>query len=558
MAQSEASKKEHENTLTKIAGMIGASLLKVNPLLVKSIIENIKANVPMTPAPAWDGWADNLVKNKHVDQDTADLLKGLKDLNWPLNWLAFTLLPLIISKKTIEASMDIFQLDAQYAAQSSTTPHPAPVDNLVRSMIMDPARSNENREQLKRLGYDKTQQDNIILSYYRTTEEGVIRTNFLRGNITEALMYERMRELGYTDTRTAEIIQTWIVYPGPGDLFEMVAKEAFEPDIYKVLGLDQEFPSEQVKWLEAQGISQEWAEKYWIAHWNQPSIGQGFEMLHRGVITPAQLDLLFRAVEIPSFWRSKLTAIAYSPFTRVDVRRMHDLGVVTDQELIQSYMDIGYNAEKALKMANFTIKFNASHEKELTRGAILESYEEGLISRGDATELLLSQDYSDELADYYLSLTEFNRGKKVQSLQIDNIRDNYLLAIKTKSQTRTDLNSLGLLQDKIEALLDSWELDKYKYQNIPTKSELDRFYVKGIINETQWSDLMQRHGFSSAHISWFKEELRGELERAGKEPSRTDLATFYKKNVIDEETWRTEMLALGYNEVDTDRYFLSL
>ena len=81
----------------------------------------------------------------------------------------------------------------------------------------------------------------------------------------------------------------------------MVAKEAFEPDIYTTLGLDEEFPSEQVKWLEDQGISEEWARKYWIAHWDQPSIGQGFEMLHRGVIGPATLDMLFRAIEIPSF-----------------------------------------------------------------------------------------------------------------------------------------------------------------------------------------------------------------------------------------------------------------
>jgi len=554
MAQKEASDKNSENMLFKIAGHIAQHFLKVNPALIKSTIENLDLQLPKPDGSTWDTWADNLVKSGFVDQDTADLLKGVKQYNFPLNWLAYTILPLLIMMRDMNASMDIYGLDRQYAAQGKTTPHPAPLDNLVRSMQVDPKRANENREQLKRLGFDDTQIDNIILSYYRLVDVETIRINFLRGNITEKLMYERMRELGYTDTRTGEIVQTWKVLPGPQDLLTMVAKEAFEPDIYTKLGLSAEFPTEQVKWLKEQGISEAWAQKYWIAHWDQPSIGQGFEMLHRGVITPDELDLLFRAVEIPPYWRDKLTQIAYNPYTRVDVRRMHNLGIINDEQLVRSYMDLGFDTEKATKMAEFTIAFNAGSEKELTRGAILESYTEGLISRSDATDLLEAQDYSEDLADYYLTLADYNREKSLQSQHIDNIRERYLLSLITAAQARGDLNSLGLRGDNVDVLMDSWDLDRYKYGNIPSKSDLDRFLISGVITEGQYRSYMSRHGYDTQVIGWYLKEMAGDIASGGRKPTKAELAGWFKKGHLSREQWRGEMAALGYAQKYIDLY----
>jgi len=554
MGTKDTADKSSENMLFKIAGAVAQHFLKLNPLFVKDIIASLEVEIPKPTGAAWDKWADNLVTSGFVDTDTANLLKGVKEFNFPLNILAYTIIPLMIMLRDMSASLDIYGLDRQYEAQKKTTPHPAPIDNLVRSMIIDPKRSNENREQLKRQGFDDTQIDNIILSYYRTVEEGTIRINFLRKNITESVMYERMRELGYTDTRIKEIVLTWKVLPGPGDLLEMVAKEAFEPDIYNKLGLASEFPTEQVKWLEEQGISQAWAMKYWIAHWNEPSIGQGFEMLHRGVIDADDLDILFKAVEIPPYWRDKLTKIAYNPYTRVDVRRMHDMGVIGDDELKQAYLDIGYDSDKADKMVAFTIRFNAGAEKELTRSAILESYEENLISRGDATALLESQDYSEDLADYYLTLTDFNREKSIQTDQINNIADKYLLGMIEISSARVELNNMGLLGNKIDSLIETWELKKYQYESLPSKTDLDGFLIKGIITEGEYYGYMNRLGFENITIVMYIKDLASEIASPGRAPSRTDLENWLKSGIIDQDTWEKEMSALGYSDIHISNY----
>ena len=519
---------------------------------------SLKRLLPGFSNVIWDQWCDKLVIDKLVDQDTAEQLKTITRIDFPWGGILSMLTMLQIRMGEVKTAMAIVSLDRQYDVMAQTTPHPAPVDALIRAMIIDPGRATENRAQLKKHGFDDLQIDNLILAHYRTVDEGTLRTQFLRGIITESRLYERMRELGYTDQRTGEIVQTWVLLPGPSDLFMMVAKEAFEPDIYTTLGLDQEFPSEQVSYLKQQGISQAWAEKYWIAHWDQPSILQGFEMLHRGVIDNATLDMLFRAIEMPSFWREKLTKIAYSPFTRVDVRRMHNMGVLTDEELIRSYMDIGYDVEKATKMTDFTIRYNYETDMHLTRGAILESYREGMITHFDAKELLTAQDYSDELSEFYLELEDFAGDKKLLNQKIDNIRDQFLLRQITGSIARDQLNRLDLRGEKIDLLMETWTLDEYKYASIPSKSDLDRFLNKGIIDVGTYRTYMVRHGFSNLLIDWFLSDIADPPIIKDRRPSRANIAEWYKKGAIDKNRFILEMSILGYKQEYVEFYFKAL
>lgn len=554
MATKEETDKQILTRLHKIADKFWISRLDKLPETVKGWFEQMDINFPKPEGKHWDKWCDSLKEKGYCDQDTADLLKTVKGETFPLNVLLFIITPIMLVMGNFKSITDIFNFDRQYDAQAATTPHPAPIDNLVRSMMIDPGRSTENRAQLKRLGFDDAQIDNIILSYYKTTDENTVRVQFLRGIIDEAKMYERMRELGYTDARTAEIIQTWKLLPPAQDLFTMVAHEAFEPDIYNKLGLNAEFPEEQLKWLEDQGISEAWARKYWIAHWEQPSILQGFEMLHRGVIDADLLDLLFRTVEIPPYWRDKLTKIAYNPFTRVDVRRMHDLGVIDDEQLIKSYMDLGYDAEKAGKMAEFTVKYNQDTAKGVSRSSILASYHDGLIKRTTAADFLENLGYDEDTADWYLTQEDYNITKEAADIQLENVRDAFLLGLETLASTRSSLNKLNLPGENIEALLDSWQLDKWKYEALPSRGDLDAWLVAGIIDEQKWRYYMSRHGYSHELQGYYLREMQGAIIQGGRLPSKTDLNKWYKKKIISETQWRQGMQALGYSENIINRY----
>lgn len=550
MAQDEESKKSHENMAFKIASNVAQGFFKIGPQRIGQIFAEVEKLTPGMSGGAWDNWCDRLAggDNPLVDQDTADGLKGLSD--YPFPWGGILMIMTIVKVKTtdLEALMNVYSLDRQYDVMRKTTPHPAPVDNLVRSMIIDPGRSTENRAELKKHGYSDTQIDNIVLSYYRTLDEGTLRILYLRDEINESRLYERMRELGYTDTRTGEMVKAWRTIPGPQDLLHMTAKEAFEPEMYTRLGLEDDFPSEHLPAMASHGLSEYWARKYWIAHWDQPSIGQGFEMLHRDEATLEEIDLLFRAIEMPPYWRQKLINIAYRPLTRVDVRRMFEMDIMNEQQVFDSYRFHGYNVENADYMTRFTVAYKHSHEKELTRGAIIESYNEGMISRTQAMDLLMEQDYSNDLADYYLTLEDFNRSKDLQKQRIANTRDEMLINQITSSTARTRLNQMGLRGETIDMYLETWELDRYQYQALPSKGELDNFLLKGIITQGQWRDVMNRHGYSGPHVQWYLDEMQRELEVTRRMPTKADLIKWFKGGNITEGEYREDMGRLGYAE----------
>ena len=533
-------------------------LANVMPGIGSRLLESLGDAIKGQSVDAWNKTIDEWVAKKYIDDDTGVILSQLKAETWPVGTIATIFLRIRMLLLVISSAMDVVGLDRQYDLMSRTTPNPAPADNLVRSMIIDPARATENRAQMKRLGYSDTQIDNIILSHYSVIDQGTIMTNFLRGNIDSDKMYERMRELGYTDTRIKEIIQTWTVYPGPQDLFTMVAHEAFEPDMYGPMGLAEEFPSEQIPWLEAQGISKEWAMKYWISHWAQPSLEQGFEMLHRGIISREELDMLFRVVEIPKFWRDKLMAITYNPYTRVDARRMHELGVLTSAELVQSYQDIGYDAAKAVKMAEFTIKYNAEGDKQLTRSVILDSFKSDLLSRPDAMDLLKSAGYSDDVADFYLTHEEYKQAIDLQKIYIGIIEDQFKLSMLSDTETRSALNQQNLRGSKIDALMDQWSLEKYKYEDIPTHSEVDAMLIQKVISEGQWREVMTRRGYSYQHQDWYLKLIDRSVSVSQALPTKAEITSWYKKELITIDEYRREMQQLGYADRYIDLYLQAM
>ncbi|GAI31653.1 unnamed protein product, partial [marine sediment metagenome] len=96
-----------------------------------------------------------------------------------------------------------------------------------------------------------------------------------------------------------------------------------------------------------------------------------------------------RLIEIPPALRTIVRDTAFNVYTRVDTRRMHKLGVLTDDELWQVYKDQGYDEEKALNMAKFTVRYNEQTDKDLTKSEILKGFAEDIISREDAKVMLV-------------------------------------------------------------------------------------------------------------------------------------------------------------------------
>lgn len=487
---------------------VWAGFLDLVEPTVTSAFKTLKGQFHWVP-PTW--MADTIPYFSAVGMLTdeeAQKLRALVIATSPIDWLVgalvwVQLLTLYVQTITQAASGKFLQeLNAKY---SPTPPGPGEV---IQAAFIAPEKTGEVRNAMRRAGLSEADIDLLFISAYRLYDPQTIRDAWFRGVLNDDEMYMRMRELGFTDTRIKEIVQTWQVIPPIQDILTMYAKEAFEPDIIQATGLDQEFPEEGVEWAKKLGLSRDWLLKYWYAHWDYPSVGQGFDMLHRGVLSPEELDMLFRIVEIPKFWRDKLTAISYNPFTRVDIRRMHAQGVITDDELVKNYKDAGYDQYRAEKLAAFTVKYNTGDRKDLVTSQLLKGYTDKLLTREEAKGLIVQAGYNEEETEFLLLLQEYIDQKSVQDDIIATIKGYYTNNLIERKDAEDRLNKLNLPAMKISSLLERWEISRIKDQKIPSKTDLDKFLRNKIIDEDKYRYEMTKLGYGWVYTDWYLQLIK--------------------------------------------------
>jgi hypothetical protein len=316
------------------------------------------------------------------------------------------------------------------------------------------------------LGYDENDYSVIYgLTRQMLTAQDLIQL-WLRQEIDDNQLQAKLRELTISDSDIVILKRLAYFIPGVQDLIRMAVREAFTPEIAEKFGQYQDYPEAVTEWANKQGLSEEWAKRYWAAHWELPSPQMAFEMFQRKVISQDELQLLLRALDIMPYWRDKLTQIAYQPITRVDIRRMHKMGLISDSELTARYEIIGYSPEDAKGLAQFTIELNREEvklekqpERDLTASEILSAYANVYIDESNARSLLSGLGYDENEIGLKLALAELPAIKRVKTKEIEIIRQRYLYQAIDLNGAVDELNKLDLPAFELEYQLLDFQQD---------------------------------------------------------------------------------------------------
>jgi hypothetical protein len=346
-----------------------------------------------------------------------------------------------------------------------------------------------------------------------------------REEITDEDLNGRLIRLGIPENDMPLWVKFTETRPSVQDVITFAVREVYSPQIAEKFGQFEgadEVATVADKDLKAAGISPETLRKYWAAHWQLPSVQMGFEMLHRAVITNDELKLLMRALDIMPFWRDKLIEISYQPLTRVDVRRMHKLGVVDDAALLKCYKDIGYNEENAQRLADFTKLYNADPEtseetktdrdraswKDLTKSDIVGGYSDGLFDLAEARTGLYNLGYSDDESDFLLSRADYDTEKDSVNKLISAYHTAYIGNTMSYNEIIDKLSALNLTGKRIENLFNVWDIERSVRTQKPTKAEILSFLRQGIIDkETAVSELLGM-GYPQRYVDWYMQTVK--------------------------------------------------
>lgn len=286
--------------------------------------------------------------------------------------------------------------------------------------------------------------------------------------------FDDLRDQGWSDERIKALKFFTLFMPSARDIVSWYAREVYEPDMVERYGLDSELPDYERTDFPKIGVDPIQAKNFWMAHWEHASYMQIREMVHRGVLSkdktmPAppttkegwaarDAEALeaaydwYRLVEIPPFWRARLTEMMFEVPTRVDVRRWWDMRTIDEERLRSIYHAQGYHgrdlddyviwtkvyvafpdliarwkngwitidevraklieygmpAERAEELLETKFKATAGDktaaERDITKTDIIKGVKKGVISRGEGQELLMDLGYDEDDADYILAI----------------------------------------------------------------------------------------------------------------------------------------------------------
>lgn len=328
-------------------------------------------------------------------------------------------------------------------------------------------------------GYGESARRAVIETSRPFLSPGEVRDALHRGVLSSEEADLQLRLLGYRDVDVARLRELFPSLPGIQDVIRFAVREAFDDQVSARFGTDQDQPELLVSEAARRGLSQADAIRFWRSHWELPSIGQGFDMFHRivpqsadpdadtfrspfgtearqNVIGAATLQLLLRTQDVMPFWRDKVTEIAYSLPTRVDIRRFFEQGIVDENEVYFVYLGLGFSPTDAERNARFAIADAFTRAFAFRETEVRGQFRDGLLSEDRARSILseagpfgLRPIARDDVLDQTIRTMQIDREGERNA----EVRSAWLRAYRTRLLAREELEErfekLGLSKEEI-------------------------------------------------------------------------------------------------------------
>ena len=564
-------------------GWLSKSMENVSDWMTAAV-ERASTHIPLRVSSWWDRvveepgdraiteYVDDL-ERRGLDPEVAEELRKIAfRLPRPLDWLVLYLSVVRLSLARMSAWFDAIKQVFIHDAVNELRPTLAQIGALVTYAQRFPNRYDEVDRILSEWGLPDSQKAMEFWARQTRLTSGELMGLVNRDHLSLTGADEYLRRSGMTDDDAERLLELRLFYPGPSDLATLAGREAFEEDQISAFGLDANFEDIPEEVYAKAGVPREIMRWYWIAHWQNPSIQQFFDMVHRrapktpsgerayAAMTPEQrsrpnalqdsdvwtvedVEDYARLADINPTFVPGLSHIAYRPLTRVDVRRMYQDDVLDEDGVLKSYLDLGYSETDAELMTRWTIKYAQRNERSLTRTQIESMYELRQIDRSQLQFYLESIGYTQAQAHTIALLAEAKREEQRLRSFVSRSEYEYKRGIVDRNGVERLLIEEDVAPDQVSALLSEWDNEAVVEQSLPSKADLLDWLAGPDFTPEQFRVGMRALRYSDPNIDRY-------LQQIGARLSKTDVLRLYDQGEIDEAKGLRDLLSLGYSEVD--------
>lgn len=498
------------------------------------------------------------IRSEDIGPQMAEELREIEEaLPWPIDWV---LLYIVALQVKLLRFWEYVKGLANMAAQQSNVdlrPNLIGLDVIVRALHRIPSRQAELIDIIERWGIPTEQISDLIAANRPLPTLTEILTLVNRGGIEEGEGIALLQAQGFPEAHAEKLLELRRFYPGPSDLVSLAGREAFEPESIKRFKLDMDFDLIDPEIFAKAGVSKEIAKWYWVAHWQNPSLNQVFEMIHRKVQKPGanmqpggggafsldDLSVYYKLADINPFFGDLLRQIAFRVPTRVDTRRMFDMGVIDREKVRSLYEAQGYSPEDAELLTAFSEKLRDNDTRKLTRSQIVQMFQLGQLDRIQLAIWLKAIGYEDEEAEILADLEQAKKDEKRLRSITRRAEFDYKRQVKDGVQVAAFLAAEDVTSKQIADYLEEWDNEIPVEAAHPSKDDLLGWLGGAQIDEVRFRAGMEMLRYSTEDIDIY-------LEARGSTLSKTDLLRLYDRGQIEPIRVREGLVQLGYQLED--------
>jgi hypothetical protein len=347
---------------------------------------------------------------------------------------------------------------------------------------------------------------NAVKTYFGLPE---VLELFWREEIDPARLNLFMEKAGLTEEER-ELAKVFLERIAPvQDVIRFAVRDAFNETAVKDWGLDEDYPEKLTELGKKWGFTDETLHYYWRSHWQMPSPQFVYEFMHRRHITQNEAETLLRIADWPKKIRDLMMKTSYRVISRVDVRRIYKAGVMTEQEVLDTYLDMGYNERDARRLTDFVLITSQPGGFKLTKAEIINGYKDEILTRTETLGMLQAEGYTAEEAEFLLLRQDLQDKREDTKLVIDVTKRRYADGELTTDGVLNELGKMGVKTSKINRLIVKWDLQNKQKEKRPSDKMLEEWFTKGIIPENEARLEFSKNGWPEKYIDKIILNLKG-------------------------------------------------
>jgi len=378
-----------------------------------------------------------------------------------------------------------------------------------------------------------------------------------RGEIDEATFREWHRRNSFAPEAADKLLKLKERIPPSSDLITMCVREAFIPEVYERVA--PETPAEFKKWMKKQGFSEEWSNRYWVAHYRRMGVEQAWRAFYRGVFDVPKLEAFLKYADIHPDDRAVLTdpKVMYDIPTIRELGYGYDVGVYSKDDIEFYRRASGLSPEDAKKAAEAMVAYRSEAEREAVRREWMYAYANGAIDldafEAKLKELNTSADkiplWKQRAKLYKERLNKYGAQPEARVITASEAEWAVSHGLRDINWLRKQLKALNWSEERINLAVERVKAVEPKDLSL---SQLETLFKIGAISKDEFRTRIKKLGYSDADVDLILRIVTYEKPVEVKKLTLSQIQQLYNIGAISEEGLRNKLRQLNYTDEDVE------